>query len=127
MSGGAASGDLQRLELVAAGITGVAQRRGHRAADVPTLRGMAAATAFEHHAIPFVVPTLSLAAEPYFNYADLADLSFYMRMFNMVVIAFIFKSAIASLVRAANVKLLYVPAGVCTPVAGAVFACPCIL
>ncbi|MEW6605242.1 MAG: hypothetical protein AB1351_11230 [Thermoproteota archaeon] len=60
--------------------------------------------------IPFIVPTLSLAAAPYFNYAGLADLSFYMRIFNIVVIAYIFKSAIVSLVRAANIKMLYVPA-----------------
>jgi hypothetical protein len=61
-------------------------------------------------AIPFLVPTLTLAAEPYFNYADLADLSFYMRIFNVAVIAYIFKNTIASLVKAANMKLLYVPA-----------------
>lgn len=61
-------------------------------------------------ATPFIVPTLSLAAEPYFNYSGLADLSFYMRIFNMAVIAFIFKSTIASLVKAANIKMLYVPA-----------------
>lgn len=61
-------------------------------------------------AIPFLVPTFTLAAEPYFSYAGLADLSFYMRIFNMVVIAYIFKSTIASLVKAANIKLLYVPA-----------------
>jgi hypothetical protein len=61
-------------------------------------------------AIPFIVPTLSLAVAPYFNYAELADLSFYLRIFNMVVIAYIFKSTIASLVRAANIKMLYVPA-----------------
>ena len=61
-------------------------------------------------AVPFVVPTLSLASAPYFNYSRLADLSFYMRIFDMVVIAFIFKSTIASLVRSANIKMLYVPA-----------------
>jgi len=61
-------------------------------------------------AIPFVVPTSALASAPYFNYAHLADLSFYMRIFNMVVLAYVFKSTIASLVRAANVKMLYVPA-----------------
>lgn len=61
-------------------------------------------------AIPFIVPTMSLAAAPYFNYAGLADLSFYMRLFNMAVIAYIFKSTIASLIRAANIKMLYVPA-----------------
>lgn len=61
-------------------------------------------------AIPFLVPTFTLATEPYFDYADLADLSFYMRIFNMAVLAYIFKSTIASLVKAANIKLLYVPA-----------------
>lgn len=75
-------------------------------------------------AIPFVVPTLSLAAEPYFNYADLADLSFYMSMFNMVVIAYIFdRVACKGGKRQAVVRAC----GVCAPVAGAVFACPCIL
>jgi hypothetical protein len=61
-------------------------------------------------AIPFLVPTFSLAAGPYFDYADMADLSFYMRIFNIAVIGYIFKSTIASLVKAANVRLLYVPA-----------------
>jgi len=61
-------------------------------------------------AIPFIVPTFVLASQPYFNYAGLADLSFYMMIFNMIVIGYIFKSTIASLVRAANVKLLYAPA-----------------
>lgn len=60
--------------------------------------------------IPFIVPTLSLAAAPYFNYAGLADLSFYLRVFNIAVIAYIFKSTIVSLVRVANIKMLYVPA-----------------
>jgi hypothetical protein len=61
-------------------------------------------------AIPFVLPTFALASEPYFNYAGLADLSFYMRLFNIAVLAYIFKSTIGSLVRAASVRLLYVPA-----------------
>ncbi len=61
-------------------------------------------------AIPFIVPTSVLIAQPYFDYAALADLSFYMRLFNLAVIAYIFKSTIVSLVRAANIRLLYVPA-----------------
>jgi len=61
-------------------------------------------------AIPFLVPTFTLASQPYFNYAHLADLSFYMRIFNMVIIGYIFKISITSLVRAVNIKLLYVPA-----------------
>jgi hypothetical protein len=60
--------------------------------------------------IPFLIPTSALVAEPYFNYADIADLSFYMRIFAIAVIGYIFKSTIVSLVRAANVKMLYVPA-----------------
>ncbi|MGI0036875.1 MAG: hypothetical protein ACRD99_00780 [Nitrososphaera sp.] len=61
-------------------------------------------------AIPFLIPTTVLVSEPYFNYAGFADLSFYMRIFNIAVIGYIFKSTIVSLVRAANVKMLYVPA-----------------
>ena len=61
-------------------------------------------------AIPFLIPTSILVAEPYFNYSEFADLSFYLRVFNIVVISYIFKSTIVSLVKAANIKLLYVPA-----------------
>lgn len=61
-------------------------------------------------AIPFLVPTAVLASQPYFNYPSFADLSFYLRIFNVIVVGYIFKSTIASLVRAANIKLLYVPA-----------------
>jgi hypothetical protein len=46
----------QFARAAAAGITGVAQRGRGRSADVPSLGCMAAAAAFEHHAIPFVVP-----------------------------------------------------------------------
>jgi uncharacterized membrane protein YbhN (UPF0104 family) len=60
--------------------------------------------------IPFLIPTSVLVAEPYFNYADIADLSFYMRIFNIAIIGYIFKSSIVSLVKAANIKMLYVPA-----------------
>ncbi len=61
-------------------------------------------------AIPFMLPTSVLALQPYFNYAGFADLSFYLRIFNIAVIGFIFRSTVVSLVKAANVKLLYVPA-----------------
>lgn len=60
--------------------------------------------------IPFLIPTSVLVAQPYFNYAGFADLSFYMRIFNIAVIGYIFKSTIVSLVKAANVRMLYVPA-----------------
>jgi len=61
-------------------------------------------------AIPFIVPTAALVSEPYFNYPDLADLSLYMRLFNIAVVGYIFKSTVVSLVKAANIKMLYVPA-----------------
>lgn len=60
--------------------------------------------------VPFLVPTSLLAISPYFNYAKFADLSFCMMLFNLAVIAYIFKSTIVSLVKSANPKLLYVPA-----------------
>jgi hypothetical protein len=61
-------------------------------------------------AVPFLIPTSVLVAQPYFNYAGFADLSFYMRIFNIAVIGYIFKSTIVSLIKAANVRMLYVPA-----------------
>lgn len=61
-------------------------------------------------AIPFILPISALALQPYFNYASLADLSLYMRIFNIAVVGYIFKSTVVSLVRAASIKLLYVPA-----------------
>jgi hypothetical protein len=60
--------------------------------------------------IPFLIPTSVLVAEPYFNYADIADLSFYMRLVNLIVLGYIFRSALISLIRSANIKNLYVPA-----------------
>jgi len=60
--------------------------------------------------IPFVAPASIFAETPYFNYPRIADLGFCMVLFNMGVIAYIFKSVIVSLVRAGNIKLLYIPA-----------------
>lgn len=60
--------------------------------------------------VPFVLSTSEIAAKPYFNYADLADFSLYMRVFNMAVIGYIFKSAVFSLAKAGSVRMLYVPA-----------------
>lgn len=61
-------------------------------------------------AVPFILPTSEIAAKPYFNYAGLADFSLYMRIFNMAVLGYIFKNSIFALVRAGNVRMLYVPA-----------------
>jgi hypothetical protein len=62
-------------------------------------------------AIPFIVPTLSLVAAPYFNYSRLADLSFYMTAFNIVLLGFIIRKIGPTLARSGNLKMLYVPAG----------------
>jgi hypothetical protein len=59
--------------------------------------------------IPFIAPTAILAANPYFNYPRIADLSFCMILFNMAVIGYVFKNVMVSLVKSGNVKLIYVP------------------
>jgi hypothetical protein len=61
-------------------------------------------------AIPFVVPISELVLGPGFNYSGLADLSFFIRLYNMAILGYIFTSAIISLVKAGNIKLLYIPA-----------------
>jgi hypothetical protein len=61
-------------------------------------------------AIPFTVPISELVSDPDFNYSGLADLSFFMRLYNMTILGYIFINSIISLVKAANIKLLYIPA-----------------
>lgn len=61
-------------------------------------------------AIAFIIPSSAFVSTPYFNYPRLADLSFIMAVFNMAVLGYVFKSAIISLVKSANAKLLYAPA-----------------
>lgn len=58
----------------------------------------------------FIVPSSAFVSTPYFNYPRLADLSFVMTVFNIAVLGYIFKSAIVSLVKSGNVRLLYAPA-----------------
>ena len=60
--------------------------------------------------IPLTVTMSALFVKPFLNYVELADLSFVMRIFDMIILGYIFKATIASLVKAANLKLLYVPA-----------------
>jgi len=59
--------------------------------------------------VSFIIPSSAFVSAPYFNYPRLADLSFVMTVFNIAVLGYIFKSAIISLVKAANAKLLYAP------------------
>jgi hypothetical protein len=61
-------------------------------------------------AVPFLLPTSEIVSKPYFNYAKLADFSLYMRLFNMIILAYIFTNAISSLARSGMAKMLYVPA-----------------
>src|SRR5215831_1407290 len=60
--------------------------------------------------IPLTVTMSALLVHPFFNYAELPDLSFVMRIFDMIILGYIFKATIANLVKAANLKLLYIPA-----------------
>src|ERR671931_682507 len=60
-------------------------------------------------AIPFTVPISELVSDPDFNYSGLADLSFFIRIFNMTILCYIFIRSVISLVKAANIKLLYIP------------------
>jgi hypothetical protein len=60
--------------------------------------------------IPLTVTMSALLVRPFLNYVELTDLSFVMRIFDMIILGYIFKAAIASLVKAANLKLLYIPA-----------------
>src|SRR2546427_5380309 len=60
--------------------------------------------------IPFMVTISALFVQPFLNYVELADLSFYMKIFDMIILGYIFKSTIVSLIKGANIKLLYVPA-----------------
>ena len=60
--------------------------------------------------IPLTVTMSALLVRPFLNYLELADLSFVMRIFDMIILGYIFKATTASLVKAANLKLLYIPA-----------------
>jgi hypothetical protein len=60
--------------------------------------------------IPLTVTMSALLVRPFLNYVELADLSFVMRIFDMIILGYIFKATTASLVKAANLKLLYIPA-----------------
>src|SRR5919199_5235694 len=59
-------------------------------------------------AIPFIVPVSDLVLEPGFTYYGLADLSLFLRIFNMTVLCYIFFNSVISLVKAANINL-YIP------------------
>src|SRR5437016_6311560 len=60
--------------------------------------------------IPFMVTISALFMQPFLNYVELVDLSFYTKIFDMIILGYVFQSTIVSLVKGANIKLLYVPA-----------------
>jgi hypothetical protein len=60
--------------------------------------------------IPFMVTISALFVQPFLNDVELADLSFYTKIFDMLILGYVFKSTVVSLVKGANIKLLYVPA-----------------
>jgi hypothetical protein len=61
-------------------------------------------------AVPFIVPVSDLVSEQGFTYYGIADLSLFLRIFNMTVLCYIFINSVISLVKAANIKFLYIPA-----------------
>jgi len=60
--------------------------------------------------VPIMVTMSALFVQPILNDTELNDLSIYTRVFNIVILGYILRNALASLVKAANIKLLYVPA-----------------
>ncbi len=60
--------------------------------------------------IPFMVTISALFVQPFLNYVELADLSFYTKIFDMIILGYVFQCTIVSLVKGANINLLYVPA-----------------
>lgn len=60
--------------------------------------------------VAFMVPISVLFMQPYLNLIEFADFSFYVRIFNMTLLGYIFTSAIMSLVKAGDIKLLLIPA-----------------
>ena len=60
--------------------------------------------------IPFMTATSDLVLRPYFDYSVLADLRFYMSIFNIIALAYIIKRSAVTLVKRANIRLLFIPA-----------------
>jgi hypothetical protein len=60
--------------------------------------------------VPIMVTMSALFVQPILNDTELNDLSIYTRVFNIVILGYILRNTLASLVKAANIKLLYVPA-----------------
>ena len=60
--------------------------------------------------VPLMITISALFVQPILNDTELTDLSIYIRIFDIVILGYILRASLKSLVKAANVKLLYVPA-----------------
>ena len=60
--------------------------------------------------VPLMVTISALFVQPILDDTELKDLSLYTRIFNIIILGYIFMKSVVSLVKSANIKLLYVPA-----------------
>jgi hypothetical protein len=60
--------------------------------------------------VPVMITMSALFVQPILNDTELKDLSLYTRIFDIIILGYIFMKSIVSLVKSANIKLLYVPA-----------------
>ncbi len=60
--------------------------------------------------IPLMVTISALFVQPILNETEIKDMSLYTTLFDIVVLGYIFVKCIKPLVKAANIKLLYIPA-----------------
>jgi hypothetical protein len=60
--------------------------------------------------IPLMVTVSALFVQPILNETEIKDMSLYTTLFDIVVLGYIFVKCVKPLVKAANIKLLYIPA-----------------
>ncbi len=60
--------------------------------------------------IPLMVTISALFVQPILNETELKDMSLYTTLFDIMVLGYIFIKCVKPLVKAANIKLLYIPA-----------------
>ena len=60
--------------------------------------------------IPLMVTVSALFVQPILNETELKDMSLYTTLFDIMVLGYIFVKCVKPLVKAANIKLLYIPA-----------------
>jgi hypothetical protein len=60
--------------------------------------------------IPLMVTISALFVQPILNDTEVKDMSIYTTIFNIMVLGYTFIKSLKTLVRSANIKLLYIPA-----------------